>query len=90
MPSSADAVEFFKSKKDLLFTPAKAANAGGVAVSGLEMAQDASMTSWTFEEVDNRLKNIMKHIFDISYEASKEFNDFGNIILGSNIADLEK
>ncbi|PSM53250.1 glutamate dehydrogenase [Campylobacter blaseri] len=90
MPSNLEAIDFFLSKKDLLFGPAKAANAGGVAVSALEMAQNASMTSWSFEEVDTKLQNIMKHIFKISYEASKEFGDEGNIVLGSNIAGFRK
>lgn len=90
MPSNLEAIEFFLSKKDFCFGPGKAANAGGVATSALEMAQNASMSSWSFEEVDNKLKNIMKHIFDISYETSKEFNDAGNIVLGANIAGFRK
>lgn len=90
MPSNTEAVEFFLNKKDILFAPGKAANAGGVAVSALEMAQNASMTSWSFEDVDNKLRNIMKHIFNISYEASKEFNEPGNIVLGANIAGFRK
>lgn len=90
MPSNLEAIEFFLSKKDLCFGPAKAANAGGVATSALEMAQNASMASWSFKEVDEKLKNIMKHIFKTSYETSKEFGDEGNIVLGSNIAGFRK
>ena len=90
MPSTLEAIDFMLSKKDFLFGPAKAANAGGVATSGLEMAQNASMTSWTFEEVDARLHNIMRHIFRTSYETSKEFGQEGNLFLGSNIAGFRK
>lgn len=90
MPSTLEAIDFMLSKKDFLFGPAKAANAGGVATSGLEMAQNASMTSWTFEEVDARLHNIMRHIFRTSYETSKEFGQEGNLVLGSNIAGFRK
>ncbi|MBP3208087.1 MAG: NADP-specific glutamate dehydrogenase [Campylobacter sp.] len=90
MPSTLEAIDFMLSKKDFLFGPAKAANAGGVATSGLEMAQNASMTSWTFEEVDAKLHDIMRHIFKISYETSKEFGQEGNLVLGSNIAGFRK
>ena len=90
MPSTLDAIDFMLSKKDFHFAPAKAANAGGVATSGLEMMQNAGMTTWTFEEVDNKLKGIMKHIFDLSYETSLEFGDAGNLVLGSNIAGFRK
>ncbi|MBR6953252.1 MAG: NADP-specific glutamate dehydrogenase [Campylobacter sp.] len=90
MPSTLEAIDFMLSKKDFLFGPAKAANAGGVATSGLEMAQNASMTSWSFEEVDARLHNIMRHIFRTSYETSKEFGQEGNLVLGSNIAGFRK
>ena len=90
MPSTLEAIDFMLSKKDFLFGPAKAANAGGVATSGLEMAQNASMTSWTFEEVDAKLHNIMRHIFRTSYETSKEFGQEGNLVLGSNIAGFRK
>ena len=54
------------------------------------MMQNAGMTTWTFEEVDNKLKGIMKHIFDLSYETSLEFGDAGNLVLGSNIAGFRK
>lgn len=90
MPSTLEAIDFMLSKKDFLFGPAKAANAGGVATSGLEMSQNASMTSWSFDDVDMKLHDIMRHIFRVSYETSKEFGDEGNLVLGSNIAGFRK
>ena len=90
MPSTLEAVDFMLSQKDLLFGPAKAANAGGVATSGLEMAQNAQMASWSFEQVDGKLREIMRHIFRTSYETSKEFGAEGNLVLGSNIAGFRR
>lgn len=90
MPSNLEAIEFMLAQPDMLFAPAKAANAGGVATSGLEMAQNASMQKWSFEEVDLKLKNIMKDIFTQSYETAIEFNAKGNLVLGSNIAGFKK
>ncbi|MDA3049772.1 NADP-specific glutamate dehydrogenase [Campylobacter sp. JMF_02 ED1] len=90
MPSTLAAIDFMLSQKDFLFGPAKAANAGGVATSGLEMMQNAQLESWSFEEVDGRLHEIMRHIFRTSYETSKEFGDEGNLVLGSNIAGFRK
>ncbi|QQF52307.1 glutamate dehydrogenase [Campylobacter fetus] len=90
MPSTLDAIDFMISKKDFLFGPAKAANAGGVATSGLEMAQNASMQKWSFEEVDKKLHDIMKNIFNESYDTSVEFGDAGNLVLGANIAGFRK
>lgn len=90
MPSTLDAINFMLGKKDFYFAPAKAANAGGVGTSGLEMMQNASMSSWSFDEVDSKLHSIMDHIFEISYETSKEFGDEGNLVLGSNIAGFRK
>ena len=90
MPSTLEAMEFMLGKKDFYFAPAKAANAGGVATSGLEMMQNAGMDSWSFDEVDRRLQGIMKHIFELSYETSKEFGDEGNLVLGANIAGFRK
>lgn len=90
MPSTHEAAEFMLAQKDFIYCPGKAANAGGVATSGLEMAQNASMTSWSFEEVDNRLKNIMINIFNTTYETSCEYGDRGNLVLGSNIAGFKK
>lgn len=89
MPSTLDAVDFMQSA-GMLFGPAKAANAGGVAVSQLEMSQNAAMTSWSFEEVDNKLKNIMENIFLTAYETSKEFGKAGDLVMGANIAGFRK
>ena len=90
MPSTLEAIDFMLSKKDFLFGPAKAANAGGVATSGLEMAQNASMQKWTFDEVDSKLHRIMTNIFEASYETSVEFGVPGNLVLGANIAGFRK
>jgi NAD(P)-specific glutamate dehydrogenase (nadp-gdh) len=90
MPSTLEAIDFMLAQKDFLFGPAKAANAGGVATSGLEMAQNAQMASWSFEEVDSKLREIMRHIFHTSYETSKEFGAEGNLVLGSNIAGFRR
>lgn len=90
MPSTLEAIDFMLAQKDFLFGPAKAANAGGVATSGLEMAQNAQMASWSFEEVDSKLREIMRHIFCTSYETSKEFGAEGNLVLGSNIAGFRR
>ena len=89
MPSTLDAVEYMQSN-GMLFGPAKAANAGGVAVSQLEMSQNASMERWTFEEVDAKLHKIMKNIFDAAYNTSVEFGDEGNLVMGANIAGFRK
>jgi len=89
MPTTHDAIEFLLSKK-MLFGPAKAANAGGVATSQLEMSQNASMQKWLFADVDDKLRTIMKNIFDLSYATSQEFGDEGNIIMGANIAGFRK
>lgn len=72
----------------LAFGPGKCANAGGVSTSQLEMAQNASMQSWTFEEVDAKLKNIMANIFKAAHETAEEFGVPGNYVLGGNIARL--
>ena len=90
MPSTLDAMKFMSEKSDFLYGPAKAANAGGVATSGLEMSQNAGMLKWSFEKVDQELQNIMKHIFDISYETSVEFGKPGDLVLGGNIAGFRK
>lgn len=89
MPSTLEAVDVFH-EAGVLFGPAKAANAGGVAVSALEMAQNSQRTSWTFDEVDAKLKAIMKDIYDNSAAAAKEFNAEGNLVVGANIAGFLK
>lgn len=89
MPSTLAAVNFIV-ESDILYAPAKAANAGGVATSQLEMSQNASMQKWSFADVDNKLRTIMRSIFNLSYETSKEFGEEGNLVLGANIAGFRK
>lgn len=89
MPSTPDAITKFQ-EAGVLFGPAKAANAGGVATSALEMSQNSERLSWTFEEVDGKLENIMKNIFHNSYNASKEYGMEGNLVAGANIAGFLK
>lgn len=89
MPSTIDAVHKFLDAK-ICYGPGKAANAGGVATSGLEMSQNASMTSWTFEEVDSKLHKIMKNIYLNASETAKEFGEPTNLVLGANIAGFRK
>jgi len=89
MPSTLEAVEIFL-ENNILFAPAKAANAGGVSVSALEMAQNSTRLSWTFEEVDNKLHAIMKSIYQNSKKAAQEYNAPGNLVVGANIAGFIK
>lgn len=89
MPSTLDAMHAF-TKAGLHYGPAKAANAGGVAVSQLEMAQNASMQSWCFEKVDAKLKDIMRHIYETASETAKEFGAEGNLVLGANVAGFRR
>jgi glutamate dehydrogenase (NADP+) len=89
MPSTPKAVELFL-KTGVLFGPAKAANAGGVATSALEMSQNSMRLSWTFEEVDARLKEIMQNIFKNAHEASVSYGVPGNLVAGANIAGFLK
>lgn len=89
MPTTPDAVEYLQ-KNGVLFGPAKAANAGGVACSGLEMCQNSARYSWSFEEVDAKLKNIMISIFHNAFDASKEYGVEGNLVAGANIAGFLK
>ena len=89
MPSTAEAVELFVESK-ISYGPGKAANAGGVATSQLEMAQNASMLSWTFEEVDAKLDQIMKNIFESASSTAAEFGEPTNLVLGANIAGFKK
>ena len=89
MPSTLEAIDLFL-QNNVLFGPAKAANAGGVAVSALEMAQNSMRLSWTFEEVDNRLHLIMKNIYNSSVQAAEEFECPGNLVVGANIAGFRK
>ncbi len=89
MPSTPEAIDTFV-ESGIFFGPGKAANAGGVAVSGLEMSQNSLRLSWTRDEVDNRLKNIMKSIHDASYAAAEEYGTPGNYVNGANIAGFVK
>ena len=89
MPSTPDAVEVFLENK-VLFGPGKAANAGGVAVSALEMAQNSQKQSWKEEKVDDKLRNIMANIHDSAYSAAEEFGTPGNYVNGANIAGFKK
>lgn len=89
MPSTQEAVDVFINAK-IAYGPGKAANAGGVATSQLEMAQNASMQKWTFEQVDQQLQQIMKNIFITASETAKEFGQPGNLVLGANIAGFRR
>ena len=89
MPSTQGAIDTFLAA-GIAYGPAKAANAGGVSTSQLEMSQNASMTQWTFEEVDVRLQRIMAGIFHTASETAKEFGAPGNLVLGANIAGFRK
>ena len=89
MPSTPEAIEVYLSN-GILQGPAKAANAGGVATSGLEMSQNSARLSWTFEEVDAKLQDIMKSIFKSCDEAAKEYGLEGNYMAGANIAGFLK
>lgn len=89
MPSTLQAIDLFKKEK-ILFAPAKAANAGGVAVSALEMSQNSMRLSWSFEEVDKKLYKIMENIYNSSKNAAKEFGFEGDLVVGANIAGFLK
>ena len=89
MPSTPDAVECMQAN-NILFGPAKAANAGGVATSGLEMSQNSLRYSWSFEEVDEKLRNIMINIYKNAYQASVDYGCEGNLVAGANIAGFIK
>jgi len=89
MPSTPEAVEVFLANKTI-YAPGKASNAGGVACSALEMSQNSMRYSWTFEEVDAKLKNIMIGIYNSASEAAKEFGMEGNLVAGANIAGFLK
>ena len=89
MPSTPEAIEVYLSN-GILYGPAKASNAGGVATSGLEMSQNSERLSWTFEEVDAKLKGIMEGIFHASYDASVAAGSEGNLMVGANCAGFLK
>jgi len=89
MPSTPEAVDLFLEHK-ILYAPGKAANAGGVAVSGLEMSQNSMRLNWPREEVDNRLKGIMKNVHTSCVDAAAEYGQPGNYVVGANIAGFVK
>ena len=89
MPTTMEATEYFQ-KNGVLFCPGKASNAGGVATSALEMSQNSERLSWTFEEVDAKLKNIMVNIFHNLDDAAKKYGMEGNYVAGANIAGFLK
>ena len=89
MPSTLEAIDVFL-KAGILFAPAKAANAGGVATSALEMSQNSERLSWSFEEVDAKLKSIMEGIYENMASAAREFGCEGNFVVGANIAGFRK
>ena len=89
MPTSLDAMAYFQ-EQGVLFGPAKAANAGGVATSGLEMTQNSMRLSWSAEEVDEKLQSIMKNIYANTCKAAEEYGCKGNLVAGANIAGFAK
>ncbi len=89
MPTTLDATEHLQAN-GVVFLPGKAANAGGVATSGLEMSQNSERLSWSFEEVDAKLKGIMVNIFHAADDAAKKYGHEGNYVVGANIAGFEK
>ena len=89
MPSTPEAIAYLQAH-GILFAPAKASNAGGVATSGLEMSQNSLRLSWTFEEVDERLHNIMVNIYKTAADAAERYGMKGNLVAGANIAGFEK
>ena len=89
MPSSPEAIAVYLKSK-ILYGLGKAANAGGVATSGLEMSQNSMRYSWTFEEVDAKLKQIMINIYQTASKTAKEYGDPDNLVLGANIAGFIK
>lgn len=89
MPTTNEAVAYLKAN-GVIVAPSKAVNAGGVAVSGLEMSQNSMRYSWTAEEVDAKLKQIMKEIFESSVKAAKDYGMEGDLVAGANIAGFLK
>ncbi len=89
MPTTNEAVAYLK-KNGVIVAPSKAVNAGGVAVSGLEMSQNSMRYSWTAEEVDAKLKQIMANIYKNSFDAAKKYGMDGDLVAGANIAGFEK
>ncbi|MEE3315020.1 MAG: NADP-specific glutamate dehydrogenase, partial [Treponema sp.] len=89
MPTRAEAIKYLQ-QNGVSFAPGKASNAGGVAVSGLEMSQNSERLSWTFEEVDAKLKQIMTNIHDNAWDNAKKYATEGDYVAGANIAGFVK
>ena len=89
MPTTLEATKYLQ-ENGVLFAPGKAANAGGVATSALEMSQNSERLSWSFEEVDSKLESIMVNIFHNLDDAAKRYNVAGDYVAGANIAGFEK
>ena len=89
MPSTPEAIVAFQSA-GLLYAPGKASNAGGVATSGLEMSQNSMRLSWTFEETDEKLHQIMRNIYANCAAAAEEVGQPGNLVVGANVAGFKK
>ena len=89
MPTTLEATEYIQAN-GVLFAPGKAANAGGVATSGLEMTQNSERLSWTFEEVDAKLHDIMVNICHNMADAAERYGAPGNYVMGANIAGFDK
>ena len=89
MPTTLEATHYLQ-ENGVLFCPGKAANAGGVACSGLEMSQNSQRLSWSVEEVDEKLQTIMVNIFKNLDKAAKDYGMAGNYVAGANIAGFEK
>ena len=89
MPTTLEATNYLV-ENGVFFAPGKAANAGGVSVSGLEMSQNAEHLSWTFDEVDSKLQDIMANIYTAASEAAEKYGHPGNLIFGANIAGFLK
>ena len=90
MPTTNDALDFLRSQKHMIVAPSKAVNAGGVAVSGLEMSQNSERLVWTAEEVDEKLKGIMKVIHQMSVDAAEEYGLGYDLVAGANLAGFKK
>ena len=90
MPTTNDALEFLKKQAHMVVAPSKAVNAGGVATSALEMSQNSMRFSWTFQEVDDRLKTIMTDLYHNAARAAEQFGMAGNLVAGANIAGFLK
>ena len=89
MPTTLEATEYLQ-KNNVLFAPGKAANAGGVATSALEMSQNSERLSWTFEEEEEKIKNIMVNICHNMADTAEKYGVKGNYVVGANIAGFEK